>query len=305
MGRRKNDEVDAIAAMVWHAVVCFRTGLSTSYAIEKHFWPENFYRRNGETSRSCKPDRYERGESLPDANTTAHVENRYPGTRRWLDLLLWHVMKDRRWTVRELTGIIGNARPGIMRRLRPNSRCQDPHLFAVDSLWRQGDTEALAVLLGLIRYAELTGHERLHADAVYAAMHVSFFVAAGDAFYPARHRFFAYLKSHFFSRTYSCGSVTFKATEEVDEVVSSLREILVMADELKLISSGPRTRGKLAYLSFRKGLEVVHTELSAALEGDVEWPEESAFLGDLRSDLRADGRKLTPRWAGVGTETDG
>lgn len=257
-----NIKLKSIIAVLWYEAVRERCGVETAYAFEKLFWPNSFRRSGGETQRPCKADRYKRGLRRPDRKSALDVERRYPGTLKWLELPLWLVMDDRRWTQRELERIITNERPDLIRRLRPNGNSESPYLLTLDSLWREGNVRALTVLLALLRYAKLRGLEHVHANAAFVAKQVFFCIATRPPFYSVRREMFEYLNPRFFSDTYSFETkMPGASVQHALTVISKLRKVLTMADELGLISYQPRSRTAFAYNSLRSGIDGIYSKL--------------------------------------------
>lgn len=273
-GRHRNDPVDALRTLAWYDAVRRRSWLKTPYQLEKLFAPEKFrYGPDGECIRPCQWDKYARGLVVPSTKLAERVEARYPGTKRWLILPLWRVIRDPPPPVTELHAIIAAVRPALTAHLSHpynvlHAERRQPHRLSsiktIDSLWRQGDVNALTALLACARDAELTQNEHQHAEAALAAMYVFFLVATHRPLYSIRKPLFELLKERFFSRRYPMGLTLCAEVVNIDDAVNSLSRALALAPWFN-IEVTPRGRGKLAYWMYQEGLFAFGTAILGRL----------------------------------------
>lgn len=273
-GRRKNSSVDELRTVAWYAAVRERASLTTPYQLEKHFTPEKFrYGPDGECIRPCQWDKYARGKKVPSAKTAARVEARYPGTKSWLTLPLWRVIRDPPPPLAELHAIITAVRPALAAHLShplnlPQTERRHSYRLSsiktIDSLWRQGDVNALTALLACVRDAELARNPYQHAEAALAAMHVFFLVATRAPFYSIRRPLFKLLKERFFMYRYPMGFTLCAEWVDIDDAVDSLRRAFALAQQFN-IGLTPHNRGRLAYWMYREGLYIFGTAHLGAL----------------------------------------
>jgi len=313
-GRPKNGLVDEIRAMAWYAAVRERASLTTPYQLEKHFTPEKFrYGPDGECIRPCQWDRYARGKKGPGAKTAARVEARYSGTKHWLTLPLWRVIRDPPPPLAELHAIITAVRPTLAAHLsHPLNFSQAERrrsyalssLKTIDSLWRQGDVDALTALLACARDAELTRNAHQHAEAALAAMNVFILLATSEPFYSIRQPLFKLLKKRFFSYRYLMDFTLCSELVDINKAVENLRRTLTLAQQFG-IETTPRNRGRLAYWMYREGLCVFGTAYLGTLPNPLtqdQHPREFQYAQSrfqaLRKRLTADLRRNPIRFVG-------
>lgn len=262
-GRPKNDPVDAFRVKTWFVAVREKSGLKTAYQLDKRFAPEKFRRGlDGECIRPCQWDKYERGENVPKDPLVALVETSCPGTRQWLVASLWKVIRARTLPISELHFIIATIRPtlaSLSHATNPASRVRRKpndlsRIGAIDSLWRQGDVEAMTALLGLVLDAEQRSSDHQHAEAALAALHLFILLAANDPLHSVRHELFTYLKDRFFTRVYPMGLTLGVNLFDLDDAIDSMRRAVTLFNEYGIPVATPRDRGRISYWMWRLGM---------------------------------------------------
>lgn len=260
-GRPKNEQVDTFRVKAWFVAVREKSGLKTAYQLEKRFAPEKFRRGlDDECIRPCQWDKYERGENVPKKSLVAIVETAYPGTRQWIVAPLWKVIRARPLPISELHAIIAVIRPTLASRLpdafSPASRVRRKQydlsrIGAIDSLWRQGDVEAMTALLGLVRDAEQKSDDHQHAEAALAALHLFILLAANDPLHSVRHDLFMYLKDRFFTHVYPRGLTLGVDIFDLDDAIDSMRRAFTLFNQHGIPVATSRDRGRISYWMWR------------------------------------------------------
>lgn len=215
-GRRPRNQVERIAAKLWANVVKMRAGVTTGYALDKLFWPEKFgrsYPKKGVnwSVAPCRFTVYLRGDSTPSVELQDLVEARFPGTKIWLHLPLYQMMRDPPLPLDELNALLVNTHPIIAERLfyQPQfgsrAKLQRKPMVedAIKAFDREGDTVALTTCLGIIRQAEYSGEGLEHYRANKAAYRIYLRHAFHFPWCCTAREMFVYLAEHFFSFEYN------------------------------------------------------------------------------------------------------
>ena len=97
-GRPSRSPVDVLRTQLWFHVLKLRSGLPSSYAIEKALEPHLVRVTEDKIIRPRKWDAYERGSRVPkrkrDENDAVELaERNYPGTAQWFDSPIWEILK--------------------------------------------------------------------------------------------------------------------------------------------------------------------------------------------------------------------
>ncbi|WP_150306341.1 MULTISPECIES: hypothetical protein [Pseudomonadaceae] len=163
----------SLATKVWFAALLENSGLDSGYALETALSPACIKKLpDGTKSRSGRWYKYSRGISTPSARTQTQVEKKYPGTSAWLYAPLWKLISPDRLGIEEIAAIISRARPHLAKHVATSSRpFSSPR--TIDSLWRQGDLQALEALLAITQLGEKTENLAVYVEASWAALHVA------------------------------------------------------------------------------------------------------------------------------------
>lgn len=252
-------QIKAIRIRLWFAGVRDRSGAPSAYALEREFSSEKFKKGpDGEVVRPCKWDKYARGESMPGPALLEQVEKAFPSTRAWLDLPLWEVVSEVPPPRAELHKLIAFSRPNLAARLQPVGTKKNSYRIwnssTIDSLWKQGDVNALTTLLAIVRDAEQSGNDDQHAEAAVAAMQVFFLLATRQPFHFVRLELFDFLRDRFFSRTYREGITLRAHLVDIDIATSTLGRAIDLGISLGLISDRDDQKARLNYWMWREGL---------------------------------------------------
>ena len=97
-GRPSRSLVDVLRTQLWFHVLKLRSGLPSSYSIEKTLEPHLVRVADDRIIRPRKWDAYERGSRVPSRKRDASdaielAEQNFPGTAQWFDSPIWDVLK--------------------------------------------------------------------------------------------------------------------------------------------------------------------------------------------------------------------
>ena len=97
-GRPPRNLIDVLRTQLWIHVLKLRSGLPSSYAIEKALEPHLIQFSEDRINRPRKWDSSERGARVPrrkaDAGDAVELaEQRFPGTAQWFDNPIWDILK--------------------------------------------------------------------------------------------------------------------------------------------------------------------------------------------------------------------
>lgn len=129
--------------------------------LEKHFEPETIrLHRSGTLQRSGKWDRYVRAKSTPGQETIEKIKNRYPEPYHYYfsDSPLWAAIRAGEQSDKYWTTFYQNLRPSLQKHIFVYDIGQRARLTrrklrnsSIDAILREGDLDALACLVALMR----------------------------------------------------------------------------------------------------------------------------------------------------------
>jgi len=151
-GRPPKQMPDYLRAMAWYHAVATRTGAGSSYALEKLFADDKQKARIALGVLIGSWRKYLRGR-LPRRELVDLVEQRYPGTRMWLELPLWELLKVPSPSLERVRQIVLSLRPDVAELV-----IKGEHLHVYGSvlkdLRRKADVEAMIGCIAVIRLTE-------------------------------------------------------------------------------------------------------------------------------------------------------
>lgn len=109
-GRPPRNLFDVLRTKLWFHVLKLRSGLPSSYAIEKALEPHLVRNTGDGVNRPRKWDSYERGTRVPkrkhdQTDAVELAERHFPGTANWFDSPIWEILKGvehARWALERL-----------------------------------------------------------------------------------------------------------------------------------------------------------------------------------------------------------
>lgn len=175
----EDPEIRAMRVRAWVQAVKQASGLSLA-ELEDEF--SQRWAQRSPSLRSCIWEKYQRGEVVPRAglrtkeglSLVERVEERYPGTARWLSLPLWRLADKAPMDMKEIRAIYEGL-PKLLRSIfiaGPDKaseifwRRPVDHEHVCDIVLRIGDLDALVVALALVREAEITQNQDQHEVGV-------------------------------------------------------------------------------------------------------------------------------------------
>lgn len=294
---------------VWLSWIQTISNAHTAYKIEEAIYTSlGRFHKGDKDSPHTRPhlfDAYLTNASLPSKRTLDQIEksNRFRDSSAYFYLPFWDVISEKLPEQRFLRELICSSRPNLTRYLHYGYRPKNAKWASIlespktiDSLWKQGDIEALTVLLAIVRDAEHTNNQIQHSEAAYAAMYLSLFILSAEPYYSNRKLIFTYLSDHFFSKEYvlpNKSTFNLKADDiDVDFVISEIRNALQVAKIHGLNLKASKTRGRYVY--WLKRLGILHY---FAFSGDIwlminepETKESKRLLDKIKSRMKNDDR---------------
>jgi hypothetical protein len=151
-GRPPKQVPDYLRAMAWYHAVATRTGAGSSYALEKLFADDNQKARIALGVLIGSWRKYLRGR-LPRRELVDLVEQRYPGTRMWLELPLWELLKVPSPSLERVRQIVLSLRPDVAELVIKGEHF---HVYGsvLKDLRRKADVEAMIGCMAVIRLTE-------------------------------------------------------------------------------------------------------------------------------------------------------
>jgi hypothetical protein len=176
LGRPKRNPIEAIKTKVYMSEVCFRAGLAfKGCQLEAHFEPDKIVEgKSGLQQRSCKWDRYINGTKSPSPKQIEKIESRYPSkTLAYLrSMPLWDALKAGEQNEAQWVNLYKSLRLSLQRHIFVTSAAIGTEPFqrkklrksAIDAILREGDLDALACLIALMRDGKILPPATLYQD---------------------------------------------------------------------------------------------------------------------------------------------
>lgn len=191
------------AFMIW---LSFQARVTcTGYQLEHYFEPGKIVENEltGLKTRSCKYDRYLQMKSFPSRNTLLAIERKLPNASQFLIQEIWQSLICNPAGSAYWTQFYQNLRPSLLRhvfRMKPSS---DKNLeqkkmreLTINAIYREGDQQALACLIALMRQARAT-ESFLEYDRIETAVYnLIFFVLSYEPYYSVRHEIINHIKTN-------------------------------------------------------------------------------------------------------------
>lgn len=162
-GNPRTNFVDALRLWIYLDYVCKRAGISKKgYQLEQHFEPEKItLRAAGIRQRSGKWDRLVALKTFPSEATIQLIEKHYPGSRYYLEMPLWEALQPTLKGSKEWIQFYHALRPALrdaaLSLVSPENntvRIKHVHSKALDNILFEGDVDALACVIALLRHAK-------------------------------------------------------------------------------------------------------------------------------------------------------
>ncbi|WP_394132397.1 hypothetical protein [Shewanella maritima] len=276
-GRPKRNPIDSLRAQLYLHVVCLAAGIKgTGYQLEQHFEPEKIIRseRDNTVQRGCKWDRYIRGTVTPSIQTQRLIEGRYPGTQQFLTNPLWLAMKAGEQT-EEYWQLFYNCLRLSLQNKMFQGQSKNELIFkkknyllkALDPIAREGDTEALASLIAILRKYKSKRFTLDYHCIEVRVINLMWDTFCEEPYFNFRHAIFEYLREHIVHNDkrieYMPQSPWNLTYTQVENSVMSLKIVTSLAASLLLFTDRKEMREFLYWL--RKGnVEEITLDLAEA-----------------------------------------
>ena len=165
-GRPRRNEIEVLQTKAWFWAVAMRLGVTSGYAVEKRF--PTVTSKNKDSKRSCKYDKYKRGQHSPEQDVIDRIEDDLPRTKSIYEHPLWQVATCPCSGLDNIYHQLHRLRPELVDLIfqsAGNQRKPERYATIFESLGKEGDIEALTACIGLIQEAKYYGYERL--DFIY------------------------------------------------------------------------------------------------------------------------------------------
>lgn len=196
----RENHIKVLKSRTWLNEILIKSELPSPYALESYFSPSCLRNESEEgRKRTSRWQKYKRGETLPSKRTVAAVEAHFPGTALWFHTPLWRLIGEEEMHLHDIADVIGTARPHLAKHVK--SRCNAlARPMTVNSLWRQGDLEALSALLAVVRHAEITRNLAQYVEASWASLNLAIFISSTTALSAIQEEFLDTIWDRFFRR---------------------------------------------------------------------------------------------------------
>lgn len=175
------------------------------YQLEHYFEPEQITesKTTGLKVRSCKYDRYLQMKSFPSRQTLAAIERKIPGSNQLLAQEIWQSLVCSPPNQTYWADFYQNLRPSLQRhvfRIKPsadkNYEQKKMRSLTVNAIYREGDQQALACLIALMRQARASEHIVEYDIIEVGVYNLLFFVLSYEPYFSVRHEILHHLKEH-------------------------------------------------------------------------------------------------------------
>lgn len=184
--KHRKSLADTLSAIAWSTAVRLESGLDHR-EIETLFMPECVKRINGKLSRPRLSDRYATGVLTPKLGKPKcgglqfvdRVDTCYQGTAKWLHHPLWELLQPKIYSLGELHMIMARLEGKIVRGLffvendltnKTLVRNYNVEPKVIRKLWKHSSLDNFALLLGLLREAEIRTDMPSHHCACQAML---------------------------------------------------------------------------------------------------------------------------------------
>lgn len=162
-GNPRTNYVDALRLWFYLEFICKEAGVrKKGYQLELHFEPTKVKLRSaGIRQRSGKWDRLVALKTFPSETTIQLIEQRYPGSRYYLEMPLWEALQPKLKSNKEWIQFYRRLRPALRNAALSLTTIEDgavkiKHVRskALDDILYEGDADALACTIALLRHAK-------------------------------------------------------------------------------------------------------------------------------------------------------
>lgn len=209
---------DTLSAIAWSNAVALESGLNP-YQIEVRFMPDCVKRVDGQLNRPRLMDRYATGKLTPKRGKqkcggltlVEKLDACYPGTAKWLHHPLWDLMQPQDYSLSELHALmlklenklarfffvdLGGSEGAYVRNYNVQPK-------VVRNLWKHANLDIFALLLGLLREAEIRTDMPSHRCSCHAMLKMLPEIANLPPIQPIAGRIFDYVEHRFFKVIYT------------------------------------------------------------------------------------------------------
>lgn len=221
----------------------------TGYQLEHYFEPNKIVENQstGLIIRSCKYDRYLQMKSFPSRNTLLAIERKIPTASQFLTQEIWQSLICNPPDSAYWMQFYQNLRPGLQRhvfRMKPSSdqnfEQKKMRYLTINAIYREGDQQALACLIALMRQARASEHYLVYDMIETAVYNLIFFVLSYEPYYSVRNEIINYVKSQIVENDINCRirESPWTITEaDVDTICGINRKNILLAEDLGLATT--------------------------------------------------------------------
>jgi|GEM_PF-3711544 hypothetical protein len=275
-GNPRTNFVDALRLWIYLDYVCKRAGISKKgYQLEQHFEPEKITLRSaGIRQRSGKWDRLVALKTFPSEVTIQLIEKRYPRSRYYLEMPLWEALQPTSKSSKEWTQLYHRLRPALrdaaLSLVSPEDntvRIKHIRSKALDNILFEGDADALACTIALLRHAKACKAGAYVCRLIEWKINALLFGVLNYApFYQQKHVIFKLFTQVVIGD--DDGNFIFKpmwqfSDDELHIKFQVQNSIILMAEDIGLIRA-IREEQYFAYLVRKSNMYAVYEELSQA-----------------------------------------
>lgn len=276
-GRPKRNPVEIIWTLVLMREACFAAKIEfKGCQLEKHFEPETIkLHRSGTLQRSGKWDRYVRGKSTPGQETIDKIKKRYPELHHYYfsDSPLWAAMRAGEQTDEYWITFYQSLRPSLQKHIFVSDTGQSTRLkrrklrsSSIDAILREGDLDALACLVALMRDGQNPPPSFKYQNLELAVYNLLFWTLTASVPGSFSHLIWAYFVTFIIEkdRTYFHHENLWQLSrEEITDVVSFHHASMLKAEDLGLILQGKQTR-EFLYWKYKGNSQLIFKEIVEA-----------------------------------------
>ena len=259
-GRPANGPLESLKVKLWIALVAAKVGKKTGYGLEKHFSPETIrIATDGGTIRSCKFDKYIRGEHVPEPELVDKIEIEFPGTKAVLEHPFWVIANPSITGIEALYNELNKLRSGITKLLfftpldsgRMPNRTHNKWDEQINLLVKESDWDALTACIGLIQEARYLGNPPQPMQHLYAKKTLGVFLPAISQypFTKIADELFLYLREHFLENKKDKDWTKILNEIELDKHILTYQNMRMLIEDLQIFQTHFFTPQQCLYIA--------------------------------------------------------
>lgn len=254
------DEVDRFRTIAWSHCARDLTQMK-AYSLETFFADKPFGRNtNNEQIRQNRWYGYLSGKHVPSADYVDTVDRKFKEPKNWLESDLWAALR-KRTKIEELYKILAYIRPKLSLYLQDRNsknpgRIKSFNLgSAIDSLFMQGDINALIALIAVLRISSIEDDFEPFLEALPYCRNIAICIIANSPLYSERENLYQYLFENILSSAPECDFEIdmYEVHIDISCCIDLYKRTLLIAEDFGINFKPKKNKGLFQYWLFIEG----------------------------------------------------